>query len=217
MRIAYAARPSSANGYYRAIGPMTALADVRGHRVRVLPVESNHNQPAEVVESGAAVVWDNDDDLGSMPKSVANHREWAGFAWQRRLGDMKRLFRFTDLVTTPSAWLAEKLRGYGAPQVEVIENYVPDEFAQPISTPQHRGVTIGWVAGMEHQMDVERIPIRAALQRLLDEREDVIVASLGLGLGLRSPRYHAIDNLALLDMAGLVAQFDIGIAPIADL
>jgi glycosyltransferase involved in cell wall biosynthesis len=66
-------------------------------------------------------------------------------------------------------------------------------------------------------MDVERIPIRAVLQQLLDEREDVIVASLGLGLGLHSARYHAIPQLPLHELPGLVAQFDIGIAPIADL
>jgi hypothetical protein len=148
---------------------MTALAQVRSHQVRSLPIEANNNQPAQILElgevdvlhihrfceartlrlaraakeSGAIVVWDNDDDLGSMPKAVANHREWAGFAWQRRLGEMKRLFGFTDLVTTPSAWLAEKLRDYGAPHVEVIENYVPDEFTQRIAPPPHRGVTIG--------------------------------------------------------------------------
>jgi glycosyltransferase involved in cell wall biosynthesis len=240
MRIAYAARVSSANGFYRGIGPMTALARVGGHQVQRLPVETNQPtkeavlRPVDVLHihrfceertlrlaraakaSGAAVVWDNDDDHGTTPKGVAYHREWTGFAWERRLGEMRRLFRFTDLVTTPSELLAERLRELGAPLAEVIENYVPDHFAGA-TRPERGGITIGWVAGLEHAMDVERLPIRDALQRLLDERPDVAVASIGLRLGLRSERYHHIDGVPLLELSGYLAQFHIGIAPIADL
>ena len=240
MRIAYAARVSSANGFYRGIGPMTALAQVLGHQVQRLPVEEN--QPTRdatlrkvdvlhihrfceertlrlaraAKESGAAVVWDNDDDVGTLPKSVVNHREWAGYAWDRRLADMRRLFRFTDLVTTPSELLAERLRELGAPSVEVIENYVADHFART-PRPHRDGITIGWVAGLEHVMDVERLPIRDALQRLLDERPEVAVASIGLGLGLRSDRYHHIDVAQLHELPDYLSQFHIGIAPLADL
>jgi glycosyltransferase involved in cell wall biosynthesis len=240
MRIAYAARTTSANGFYRGIGPMSALAQDGGHRVRRLPVETN--QPAKGVElgeldvlhvhrfceertlrlaraakeSGATVVWDNDDDLGMMPKSVVNHREWTGYAWDRRLAEMRRLFRFTDLVTTPSEPLAERLRSLGAPRTEVIENFVDDPFTR-MERPPHDGVTIGWVAGLEHVMDVERLPIRDVLQRLLDERPDVAVASIGLGLGLRGDRYHHIDGVMLVELPGYLANFDIGIAPLSDL
>jgi glycosyltransferase involved in cell wall biosynthesis len=240
LRIAYAARTTSPNGYYRAIGPMTALAELRGHRVRRLPVE--RNQPAQVVElgevdvllvhrfceertlrlaraakeSGAVVVWDNDDDLGAMPKSAGSHREWTGYAWEQRLLEMKRLFRYVDLVTTPSEALAERLREHGAPRVTVIENYVRDHFAH-MPRPNHRGVTIGWVAGLEHQADVEVLPIRETLERLLDARENVTVASLGLGLGLRNSRYLHIASTPLTDLHEFVGEFDIGIAPLSDI
>jgi glycosyltransferase involved in cell wall biosynthesis len=240
MRIAYAARVSSANGFYRGIGPMSALARVHGHQVHRLPVEDN--QPTKEAalreidvlhihrfceertlrlaraakESGAVVVWDNDDDHGTMPKGVVYHREWTGFAWERRLAEMRRLFRFTDLVTTPSELLAERLRELGAPRVEVIENFLDDRFTH-VSRPDRGGLMIGWVAGLEHAMDVERMPIRDALQRILDERPDVAVASIGLGLGLRSERYHHIEGVQLADLPGYLVQFHIGIAPIADL
>jgi glycosyltransferase involved in cell wall biosynthesis len=240
MRIAYAARVSSANGFYRGIGPMSALARVHGHQVHRLPVEDNQPTREAALHqvdvlhihrfceertlrlaraakaSGAAVVWDNDDDHGTMPKGVVYHREWTGFAWQRRLTEMRRLFRFTDLVTTPNELLAERLRGFGAPRTEVIENYLDDTFVG-VRRPERDGVMIGWVAGLEHAMDVERLPIRDALQRILDERPDVAVASLGLALGLRSDRYHHIDRAPLADLPGYLAQFDIGLAPIADL
>jgi glycosyltransferase involved in cell wall biosynthesis len=240
MRIAYAARASSANGFYRGIGPMTALAQVCGHQVQRLPVEDNQpTKDAALREvdvlhihrfceertlrlaraakaSGAAVVWDNDDDHGTMPRGVAYSREWTGFAWERRLAEMRRLFRFTDLVTTPSELLAERLRELGAPLVEVIENYVADHFART-ARPQREGVTIGWVAGLEHAMDAERLPIRDVLQQLLDERPEVAVASIGLRLGLRSDRYHHIGSVPLHDLPDYLSQFHIGIAPLADL
>jgi glycosyltransferase involved in cell wall biosynthesis len=240
MRIAYVARTNSANGFYRGVGPMTALAEIRGHRVSAIPVADGKPakdatlQAIDVLhihracddrtlrlaraakESGAVVVWDNDDDHGSTPKGVVNQREWTGFAWERRLAQMRKLFRFTDLVTTPSELLAERLREQGAPLVRVIENYVAQHFAD-VRRPPRSGVTIAWVAGLEHGMDFERLPIRTALQRLLDERPDVAVAAIGLRLGLRSDRYHHIDVVPLVELPGYLAQFHVGIAPLADL
>jgi glycosyltransferase involved in cell wall biosynthesis len=240
MRIAYAARVSSANGFYRGIGPMTALAEVAGHRVYRLPVEDNQPtreaalQEVDVLHihrfceertlrlaraakaGGAVVVWDNDDDHGATPKGVAYSREWTGFAWERRLAEMRKLFRFTDLVTTPSELLAERLRELGAPLVRVIENYVDDSFLH-VARPERSALMIGWVAGLEHAIDVQRLPIRDVLQRLLDERADIAVASIGLRLGLRGDRYHHIESAPLLELPGYLAQFHIGIAPLADL
>jgi glycosyltransferase involved in cell wall biosynthesis len=239
MRIAYLAR-ASGNGHYRGIGPMTALAQSGAHEVRALPDDTSRPLPVSAVqdvdvlhihrysddrvqrlartakEHGAIVVWDDDDDLASMPKGVAYQREWTGFAGNRRLVTIKRLFRLTDLVTTPSPTLAERLRGNGAPHTEVIENFVPDQFLHPDRRP-HRGVTIGWVAGLEHQMDVERLPIRGVLQRLLDERTDVNVIAIGLELGLRSERYGTVASVPLLNLPAAIAHFDIGIAPLAEL
>jgi len=240
MRIAYAASVRSANGFYRGIGPMSALARDGAHEVRSVPMGDDEPTGAlapgavDVVlihrycgpralrlaqaakERGATVVWDNDDDIGMLPKSVATHREWTGIKWERRLAEMRKLFRLVDLVTTPSELLASRLREQGAPWVEVIENYVGDEFTQ-MARPRRGGVTIGWVAGLEHQMDAERVPVRDALQRLLDERPEVAVATIGLGLGLRSDRYHHVEGVTRSDLPGYLVQFHIGIAPLADM
>jgi glycosyltransferase involved in cell wall biosynthesis len=239
MRIAYLASWRTGNGIYRGMGPMQSLRAYRGHDV----VELEHDEAApaplaqvrdvevlhihrfcedrplalarEAKAHGAAVVWDNDDDIGAIPKSSALRKQFAGYAWNRRLQSMQRLFRFTDLVTTPSEPLAERMRAHGAPRVEVIENYVQDHFLETERQP-HEGVTIGWVAGLEHQVDVERLPIRDALQRLLDERPDVRVMTVGLGLGLRGERYLQHDAVVLIELCDWIAQFDIGIAPLAD-
>ncbi len=239
MRIAYVADPGSGNGFYRGIGPMTALAQCRGHQVR--PVSINDGDPSltavrdvdvlhihryaepgavglarEAKARGAAVVWDNDDDIGSVPKNTPGYRRQGGMMWERRLAGMKKIFEIGDLVTTPSSALAARLREYGAPHAEVIENHVPDQFVLR-SRPPRDGVTIGWIAGLEHQLDVERIPIVAALQRLLDERPEVRVVSFGLGLGLRSDRYRHVDVVALMELTRAAATFDVGIAPLSDI
>jgi glycosyltransferase involved in cell wall biosynthesis len=239
MRIAYVADPATGNGFYRGVGPMTALAQCRGHQVR--PVSINDGDPPlaavrdvdvlhihryaepgavglarEAKAHGAAIVWDNDDDLGSVPKNTPGYRRQGGMMWERRLAGMKKIFELADLVTAPSRTLVERLSEYGASHVEMIENHVPDQFVLR-SRPPRDGVTIGWIAGLEHQLDVERIPIVAVLQRLLDERPEVRVVSFGLGLGLRGDRYRHVDVVALMELTRAAATFDVGIAPLSDI
>jgi glycosyltransferase involved in cell wall biosynthesis len=217
---------------------MTALAGHRGHAVRrhfgddgsplraplgdidVLFVHRNCEERAlrltqEAKGAGAAVVWDNDDDMGAMPKSVASHKHLGGMAWERRLAQMRRLFRSADLVTAPSRALAERLGAWGAPATDVTENYLPDP-PQAIVRRPGEGVTIGWVAGLEHAMDVQQLPIVAALQRLLDERADVRVMSAGLRLGLHGDRYEHVVRIPPPTLSTRLAELDFGIAPLAD-
>jgi glycosyltransferase involved in cell wall biosynthesis len=239
MRIAFVADPRTGNGFYRGAGPMTALAQCRGHQVRFVSI--NEGDPSlaavrdvdvlhihryaepgaiglarEAKAHGAAIAWDNDDDMGSVPKSTPGYRRQGGMMWERRLAGMKKIFEIADLVTAPSGALVERLREYGAPHAEVIENHVPDQFVLR-SRPPRDGVTIGWIAGLEHQLDVERVPVRDALQRLLDERPEVRVVSFGLGLGLRSDRYRHVDVVPLLELTRAAGTFDVGIAPLSDI
>jgi hypothetical protein len=239
MNIAFLARPESGNGYYRAIAPMAALAE-RGHRVRPLPVENDSPQPVGSLEGvevlhihrycedrawriarearaqGAAVVWDQDDNQAATPRGVAYDRVWNGFEGDRRLTRMRRLWRLVELVTTPSADLAEQLRKEGAPQTEVIPNFLPDAVLNPNKRP-HPRLTIGWTAGLEHAADVQRLPILPVLQRLLDERDDISVISLGLRLGLRSERYFHVPHVPVQVLTQQLVEWDIGIAPLADI
>jgi glycosyltransferase involved in cell wall biosynthesis len=239
MRIAFVADPTTGNGFYRGTGPMTALQQCRGHQVTAVSInEGNPSLAAvrgidvlhihrygedgavrlarEAKAHGAAVVWDNDDDLGSVPKGTPGYRRQGGMLWERRLAGMRKIFGVADLVTAPSRGLVERLREYGAPHAEVVENHVPDQFVLR-SRPPRDGVTIGWIAGLEHQLDAERIPIREALQRLLDERPEVRVVSFGLGLGLRGERYRHVEVVPLFELTRAAAEFDVGIAPLSDI
>lgn len=238
MRIAYIAHPSSSNAWYRAIGPMEALA-ARGHSVTQLPTEDPRPAPVAVVghdvlllhryaerpaqqlaeaahEQGIAVVWDNDDDMGAVSKEMVAYRITGGMRWEQRLAGMRKIFRIASRVTAPSQALAARLREQGARETRVLENCVPDVALHP-RRPERTGVMIGWIAGPEHQLDVDRIPIRDVLQRLLDERPDVHVETIGLRLGLSSPRYRNERFVPLLDLTARAAAWDIGIAPLADL
>ena len=235
VRIAHLASNAYANGLYRGCGPMQTLAETGRHAVRRLDDGDQRCPPGvdvlhvhrycearvqriarEARAQGAAVVWDDDDDQLSMPKSVASHTQLSGFAGQRRITEQQKLFRSTDLVTTPSAEIAARLRERGAPETAVVENYLLD----PMLTHDrrsHAGVTIGWIAGLEHQMDVERVPIVPALQRLLDELPDVHVVTIGLRLGLRSDRYRNVRLVPFTSLVQTAAEFDVAIAPLADL
>jgi hypothetical protein len=239
VRIAYLAEPITGNGFYRGIGPMTALLQCRGHQVRQLSVdedrppvaevrdldvlhihrfadERTHRLVSEAKAHGAAVVWDNDDDITAVPKGTPAYKHFGGMQGERRLAAMRRIFGEADLVTAPSHGLAERLRAHGARHVEVIENHVPDQFLDVERRP-HDGIAIGWTAGLEHQLDVERLPIKAVLERLLDERPDVRVTTIGLGLGIRHERYEVRKKIPLMELTRNTADFDIGIAPIADI
>jgi glycosyltransferase involved in cell wall biosynthesis len=239
MRIAYLADPRSRNGIYRGIAPMAALQRWRGHRVQrlfnddaeprsaelrgvdVLFVHRYCNPHAQQLVSaakaaGVPVVWDNDDDMGAIPPDAPNARHFGGVAWERRLGQMRKVFGFADLVTTPSEVLSERMRGWGATRTATIENHLPPEFLRTNARP-HSGTTIGWVAGLEHGVDADRFGVRSTLQRLLDERPDVNVVTVGLALGLRSDRYRHIPVVALPELTQQIAEFDIAIAPIADI
>jgi glycosyltransferase involved in cell wall biosynthesis len=151
-----------------------------------------------------------------VPKGTPGYRRQGGIMWERRLAGMRKLFGVADLVTAPSAHLAGRLREYGARHAEVIENHVPDQFVLR-GRPPRDGVTIGWIAGLEHQIDAERIPIRDALQRLLDEQPEARVVSVGLGLGLHGERYRHIDVVPLMELTRAAGAFDVGIAPLSDI
>jgi hypothetical protein len=239
MRIAFLADPASPNGWYRGIGPMIALAQ-RGHEVRqvwpsadvfrpelvkgcdVLHIHRQHDERALRIvrhahDNGIAIVWDNDDDMRAIPRNNAYHREYGGLSGARIEGAIKRVLSVAQLVMTPSAVLAEKFAGLGARRVEVVENYVRDESAQRRRPDDGSTVTIGWLAGQEHHLDVERLPIADALRRLLSAHERVRVVSIGVGMGLGDARYRHVPRLPFAQLDDELVNFDVGLAPIADI
>jgi hypothetical protein len=97
----------------------------------------------------------------------------------------------------------------------VIENYLPAEFASQGRRP-HKGLVIGWIAGLEHAVDAGRLGMADVLARLLEAHPQLRVAVIGLDLGLRHDRYFHLERTDFASLLHTAAGFDIGIAPLAD-
>lgn len=224
---------------YRAMLPMRALA-AAGHKAEYIEWEQRDPPPpfellrqADVVhmwrlfraparrlasalkEAGVAVVFDNDDDMTRVPKGSPAYREMTAAREQvaKELGAMMRL---TGLVSTTCGELAGRLRRLGAPEVRVVENYLEPGFLRERRDRGDGGVTIGWVAGMEHRGDLRDLRLRRTLEQLLEAHPHVSLVSVGVDLGVRSDRYTHHAFVPFPQLPDAIAQFDLAIAPIAD-
>lgn len=227
----------SANARYRVFDPAEALR-ARGHRVLAAAFEDVRDPRAlldcDVVygwrlhngafsrvarllaERKVGFVWDNDDNVAAIDvKGRTAHRFFSGLNGQRILAEQAAVMRLANLVTTPSAGLADQFRRMTETDVRVIENFVaPGEPRATPSKPQQ--VVVGWVAHLEHQTDIERLRLREPLQRLLDRHPHVHLVTVGCGLGLDGERYHHVRYVPFEELRAYVASFDVGLAPIAD-
>jgi glycosyltransferase involved in cell wall biosynthesis len=236
VRIAYLPDGATANAAYRSIGPMRTLAE-HGHDVRELELDRMDSWDdllrwCEVLHvhrvcdggsvdlaraakaAGAAVVWDDDDDVTRVPRGTPEYKNVGGLRGERRRTARTRMFASVDLVTTPSAHLAERFRAGGAREAHVLENYVIDEFAR-IDRPARDELRIGWVAAAEHKLDLERLSIVDALQRLLDAHPHVRVMTIGIKLPLGGDRYEHVPGVPLTRLIQQLAACSIGIAPLS--
>jgi Glycosyl transferases group 1 len=180
-----------------------------------------------LAEAGVGVVWDNDDDIASIPKSHKGYRQQGGVHGHRAFMQMVRMMRTAHVVTTPSRELADRYAEASGADVRVLENYLPDDFGDGAPPARGRGgffsrqrggddVVIGWVAASEHNLDAEQLPIRSALERLLERHEGVRVVTVGLRLDMRSPHYRYVPTMRYEELPQELAGFDVGIAPLVD-
>jgi hypothetical protein len=237
------------NTVYRVDAPLRALA-ARGHAVvmdsgwdmcrpetvakldAVLLWRACEEQAYRTVralaQAGVGVVWDNDDDIASIPKGHRGYRQQGGVRGHRAFMQMVRMMRSAHVVTTPSRELADRYAEASGADVRVLENYLPQDFGDGArAAARGRGLfsrrrgdngetVIGWVAASEHDLDAEQLAIRATLERLLERHEDVRVVTVGLRLDMRSPRYSYVPTLRYEELPQAIAQFDVGIAPLLD-
>ncbi len=239
VRIAFIANPEAPGGWYRGIGPMLALSR-RGHEIvqvwrpkegirgelvagcELVHVYRAHGDDVQEIvrhakQRGVAVVYDNDDDMRAVPRNNAAHRDYGGFAGERALRQIRRVLQQADLAIAASAPIAERFREYGAQRVVQIENYVPDAALEASAPPNGDRVVAGWLAGSEHHLDVERMPLRDEIGRALDAHPQLVVETLGVRLGLRHERYRHVEHVDFFDLPPKLAEWDVGLAPIADI
>ena len=155
--------------------------------------------------AGTAIVWDNDDEFGGSDRLRS----------QQINAQVAEMLQLAHVVTTTSPALAAQYHDWGADEVRVVENYLPDSYAAE-RPPRGDGLVIGWTAAGEHAHDLKALQIRETLERLLAAHPEVRVVSAGLKLGLPPDRYAYTEVVQYQELARYVGAFDIGIAPIAD-
>jgi len=241
MRLGFIAEPRAPNSNYRAIFAMRALERL-GHEVLwpaqlerdvalgdLLTCDLVHcfrrldrsSDLKQLAQRGVAISFDNDDDFGAAdivkdPSGKLQVGSAARLGNTRRFTEILRLARFADLATTPSRVLAEKYRAAGAGHVAVIENRLDSAIDGFGVRAAHAGVVVGWMAGSEHERDLPLLPIVDVLAQLLDRHAQLRVVTVGLRLPLRSERYEFRPKVPFGHLLGAMADFDIGIAPLAD-
>jgi glycosyltransferase involved in cell wall biosynthesis len=167
-------------------------------------------------ERGVAVSFDNDDNFAASEFSEKGQGLQGHLFNKRVFASMMQVAKMADLTTTPSPVLADTYRSAGAREVAVIENHLDRNMFGFGSKSKHAGVVVGWIAGGEHAVDLERIGITDALTRLLDVHPDLRVRTVGVRLPLRSERYEHVAEIEFREILKFTGEIDIGIAPLSD-
>jgi len=242
MRLGFIAEPNAPNSNYRVIFPMRALQEL-GHEVlwpadleRDLPLEDlarcdlvhcfrrldRTRDLKQLAQRGVALSFDNDDDFSAADMTTRDRPGRLQSGGRARLGNTKRfteilrLAKVADLTTTPSEALAQKYAAAGARHVAVIDNHLDRELPGFGVAAPHEGVVVGWVAGAEHERDLPHLPVVDALARLLERHSQLRVVTVGVRVALRSERYEFRPKVPFGELLSTIADFDIGIAPLAD-
>ena len=160
------------------------------------------------------------DDLRTIDApSPEQRRAYGGYNGHQVFRRMVGVMRTCALVTTPSAELGKRYEAASGAEVRVVENHVESIVEPPrrrwwSSDPER--IVVGWVANREHRADVDLLGLSAPFQRLLDAHPTVEVMSVGCDLRLDGRRYHHIPSVEFDELRSAIAQFDVGVAPIAD-
>jgi hypothetical protein len=240
MKIGVLVKPTVSNAIYRAVAPMLALGD-RGHEVvlvkraqdgRFSPRELfgcdvvhvyRGSEDPEVIKCvgelrgrGIAITWDDDDDVRLIPKDAPGYKaHYGGLNVQRRIRQQIAMTSKADVVTTTTQVLAELFGKHFDGPTEVIESYL-DSSQYARGGHKRDGITIGWVASLEHVTDVRMLNVTTVLRNVLARDERVHITTVGVKLDLDPDRYTYVRRIRFPDLSPFLAQLDIGIAPIAD-
>jgi glycosyltransferase involved in cell wall biosynthesis len=241
MRLGAVHAPGGANGLYRIVLPMMALEE-RGHQV--VRVEQGFRTPlvideladcdlvhihrpvlldddgalvTRIHEAGALIGFDDDDNIAAAPPGL---EELTGQDWmpraKRNFDDMIARVPVVDLLTTPNPELADQFEAAGGHNVHIIENYLPGKFLR-VEPRGHDGLVVGWHAADEHLIDVEALGVAATLERLLEAHPHVHVVTINIDLGIEHERYHREEVVRFDLLTERLADFDVGIVPLADI
>jgi hypothetical protein len=240
MKIGVIVKADVANAAYRAVFPALALREI-GHEVVLVKLTADGkfslsdllscdvvhvyrclDEPGvlkaidELRRRAVAITWDDDDDVRLVPpESPGAKQVFSGVKVERRIRSQNAMFSKVDLVTTTTQTLASMFRSQFDGPIEVIENYLhASQYGR--GRHHHEGVVIGWVASGEHVAEVRHLDLTQMLRNVMARDERIRVTTAGIKLDLDPARYTNVKHVPFLELGAFVAEFDIGIAPLAD-
>jgi glycosyltransferase involved in cell wall biosynthesis len=240
MKIGVLVKPTVSNAIYRAITPMLALGELGHEVVLVKRAEDGSFSPGQLAgcdvvhvyrgsedpqvlkaidelrRRGTAITWDDDDDVRLIPPDAPGYKShYGGLNVQRRIRQQIAMTSKADVVTTTTQVLADLFGKHFDGPIEVIESSLDSsQYARDVR--KHDGITIGWVASLEHVTDVRMLDLTTMLRNVMERAEQVHVTTVGVKLDLDPDRYTYVRRVRFPDLSKYLAQLDIGIAPIAD-
>lgn len=167
-------------------------------------------QDIERYKTEKRIVYDLDDNVWNLnPASPA----FGYYNRPRILINIEHALRLADVVTTSTKELAERLLRHNK-NVVVIPNYLPDRYWN-VEKRETVRLTIGWAGSVTHWDDLRMIS--KVVEQVLDEFPDVELALAGMdAYPFRHSRIKKLEPVKLEEYPELLAQFDIGLAPLAD-
>lgn len=241
MKIGAVFNSDLTNVHHRVVVPLRELAR-RGHQVVwVQPDHCGHVAPErladcdvvhihrrserdliacvdELRERGVGIIWDTDDPAALLPADLDGLPPFGGYKRARELRGQKAMAARADVVTTGSEVIAQRCASVTDGEVVVIDDYLGDE--EYVWQPKtHTGVIVGWVGEPEDALDAEVLGIADVLRAVMARDPRIKVETVGVELDLHDAgdRYTYHRYLPVEELAWHVRQFDVAIAPLAEL
>lgn len=164
---------------------------------------------------GKTVVYELDDDIWNLDPTNPSYEAWNN---PELRGPAEALIRGADIVTTTTRPLAQKLRLLNK-NTHILPNMLPPEHWQ-VTRERPEGydtVAIGWAGSVARDRDLAIVG--SVIPQLLDTYPNVVLlVASGSPSTVFPPheRIRTLQPLRIEQYPTLLAQFDIGIAPVVD-
>ncbi len=228
-RIYYLAGDFYGCGWYRCHVPGVALRDL-GHEV----VMEDHFETEVLYENdvivlqrppypwaveairqakgmGLLTVYELDDDPWHLDPNNPATEHWG----REQLKCIEEGLAAADLVTTTTPYLAKVLSRFN-PNVEILPNMVPGHVWRVWKRPEDDRVIIGWAGSRGHYVDLDLLS--GVIEKVLDEfpQAEFHLAGMEVYPFEGHERFRPLPSVRLEEYPQLLAGFDIGLAPLAD-
>jgi glycosyltransferase involved in cell wall biosynthesis len=166
-------------------------------------------------QTGKLTVFELDDDLWNLHPSNPGYKAWSR---PRMIGGLEAMLRLADVVTTTTPALADQLRRFNG-NIRILPNMLPGEHwrVERVRPAGYDRVAVGWAGSSTRGRDLEIV--KDIVLQLLARypRMDFLVA--GDDSNMVFPPHERIRQLRPVKIEQyprLIAEFDVGIAPVVD-